>query len=345
MGLPTEWVFVVYGALGLVLGLALERGRLCFVTAFRDAFSFRNPWLLSAVFISIGVSAAAVGLLSAWMGTQPTLLETGWYVTIGGFVFGVGVAIAGACASGILFRIPEGYTASAVELAGFSGGILLWAGFLEVPLSGGYGTPISIPQLLGLPFSVYALVSGLGFVLAGLYLGRFVPRLTTTSRTRWTLDPRSAWDPRLAALIVAAVQIVLFALAPNALLGFTAPFATFGAVALEGAGVNMSAVPWVGTSYLGVYPLVVLTVAAFVGAGFGAFSSKDFKVRIPRKRRRLVQALLGGILAGLGAGVGLGCNIGNFYAGFGLRMDVSALLFAPGLVAGILVGTRAASKL
>ncbi len=345
MSISPDWIFVIYGALGFVLGLALERGRMCFVTAFRDTIYSRNPWLLNAVLISIGASAAATGILSAVTGTQPLLLETGWYVTAGGLVFGFGVAIAGACASGMLFRIPEGYVANFLELGGFAAGILLWAEYLDTPLSAGYGAPVSIPQLLSLPFPFYALLSGGGFLVLGIYLGRYVPRQSASPQTHWTLDPRMAWDPRLAGLLIAMVQVLLFAVTPDALLGFTAPFATFGATALEGLGINMSSVPWIGSSYLGIYPLLVLTLTAFLGAGVGARLGNDFRVRVPKKRGRLLQSLTGGIIAGVGAGIALGCNIGNFYSGFGLRMDAAAILFAPGLVAGIYLGIKVGTRL
>ena len=345
MALPMEWVYPVYAVLGLVLGLALERGRMCFVSAFRDVMYFRNPWLLNAVFISIGASAVAAAVVSLATGSEPLLLGTSWYVFVGGVMFGFGVALAGACASGMLFRIPEGYLANALELGGFSAGILIWAGYLFVPLAGSYGAPASIPHILGLPFYVYALLTGAGFTALGVYLGKYVPTRAGSSSTSWTLDPRRAWDPRLAGLVIAGVQIAIFAINPSGLLGFTAPFATFGGWVLEGVNVNMNSVPWIGGYYLGVYPLLILTVMAFVGAGLGAQFGKDFKLRIPRKRRRLLQALFGGLLAGLGAGIGLGCNIGNFYAGFGLRMDLASLLFAPGLVSGIYLGIRVGSKL
>ena len=345
MDLPIGWIYAIYAALGLVLGLALERGRMCFVSAFRDAIYFRNPWLLNAVLISIGASAVAAALVSLATGSEPLLLGTSWYVFAGGLLFGFGVALAGACASGMVFRIPEGYLANALELGGFSAGILLWAGYLEVPLSSSYGAPASIPHLLGLPFYAYALLTGTAFAALGIYLGKYVPTKGGPPSTSWTLDPRRAWDPRLAGLLIAGVQVAIFAVNPNGLLGFTAPFATFGAWVLEGVNVNMGSVPWVGGSYLGVYPLLVLVVMAFIGAGLGAHLGRDFRVRLPRKRRRMLQVILGGLLAGLGAGIGLGCNIGNFYAGFGLRMDLASLLFAPGLVSGIYLGIRVGSKL
>lgn len=338
-------LLAAYAVLGLVLGLTLERGRFCFVSAFRDLFMFRNPWLLNGILISIGVCAITTGLLSDYIGVRPIMLGTSWLVVIGGLIFGIGVALAGACASGMLFRIPEGYIANLLELVGFSAGILLWAEFLYVPLSKMYSAPVSIYASLGVRADVYSLVTGAGFLILGLYLNRYVPKKSKgENESSWTLNPRRPWDPRQAGLILAGIVCVMFVVNPRGLLGFTAPYATFGAWTLSIFGVNMKSVPWM-VPYLGVYPLVVLVLAAFLGAAFGAGAGKNFRVRVPKNRLRLVQGTFGGVLAGLGAGIGIGCNIGNFYLGFAERMDVTALLFAPGLILGIYLGFKLSTLL
>ena len=304
---------------------------------------FRNPWLFNGILISIGTAAITTGLLSDYIGVRPIMLGTSWLVILGGLTFGVGVGLAGTCASGMLFRIPEGYVTHIFELVGFSAGILLWAEFLYIPLSHFYSAPISVYSIIGVRADVYALLTGGAFLVVGLYLNRYVPKRAKVSKeneTSWTLDPRRAWDPRLAGLILAGIVVVMFAVTPKSLLGVTAPYATFGAWTLSAIGINMKSVPWVGQSYLGIYPLVVLTIAAFVGAGAGALAGKNFRVRVPKNRRRLAQGTVGGILAGLGAGIGIGCNIGNFYLGFAERMDVTAMLFAPGLILGIYLGFK-----
>jgi uncharacterized protein len=347
--LSEESVLIIYAALGIILGLTLERGRICFVSAFRDVFMFKNPWLLNGILISIGSTAIATGLLSDYLGVRPIMLGTSWLVIIGGLIFGLGVSLAGACASGMLFRIPEGYVANILELVGFSSGVLLWAEFLESPLSHMYSSPISIYSILGLRADIYSLLTGGAFIIAGLYLNKFVPKKTpmkkSGGKSRWTLDPRRAWDPRIAGLILAGIVSVMFVVTPTSLLGFTAPYATLGAWTLSAVGINMKSVPWVGQWYLGVYPLLVLTICAFVGAALGAGAGRNFRVRIPKSKTRLIQGTLGGLLAGLGAGIGLGCNIGNFFVGFGERMDLAAALFAPGLMLGIYLGFKIDSLL
>ena len=348
ISLSEESVLIIYATLGIVLGLTLERGRICFVSAFRDVFMFKNPWLLNGILISIGSTAIATGLLSDYLGIRPIMLGTSWLVIVGGLIFGLGVSLAGACASGMLFRIPEGYVANLLELVGFSAGVLLWAEFLEAPLSHMYSSPIGIYSILGLRADVYSLLTGAAFIIAGLYLGRFVPKKTQTKKENqmsWTLDPRRAWDPRLAGLILAGIVTIMFVVTPTSLLGFTAPYATLGAWFLSAVGINMRNVPWVGQWYLGIYPLLVLTICAFLGAALGAGAGRNFRVRIPKNKIRLIQGTVGGMLAGLGAGVGLGCNVGNFFVGFGERMDLAAVLFTPGLILGIYLGFKIDSML
>lgn len=348
IALPENYLLMVYAIVGVVLGLTLERGRFCFVSAFRDVFMFRNPWLLDGILISIGAAAISTGVLSDYLGVRPIMLGSGWLVSVGGLIFGTGIGLAGTCASGMLFRIPEGYVVHLLELVGFSAGVLLWAEFLEVPLSRLYSAPVPIYSILRIRPDVYSVASGVGFLLLGLYLNRFVPKRKNArgaSETTWIPNPKRAWDPRMAGLILASILVVLFLVTPNSLLGFTSPYATFGAWVLSAVGVNMSKVPWVGQSYLGIYPLAILTIGAFVGAAVGARAGKNFRIRIPQKKGRLAQGLIGGVMAGLGAGIGLGCNIGNFFVGFAERMDLSAILFTPGLIVGIYLGYKMATKL
>ncbi len=197
---------------------------------------FRNPWLFNGILISIGTAAIATGLLSDYMGVRPIMLGTSWLIILGGLTFGVGVGLAGTCASGMLFRIPEGYVTHLLELVGFSAGILLWAEFLQVPLSHFYSAPISVYSLIGVRADVYSFVTGGAFLLVGIYLNKFVPKKKKESKeseTSWTLDPRRAWDPRLAGLILAGIVVVMFAVTPKSLLGVTAPYASFGAWTLS----------------------------------------------------------------------------------------------------------------
>lgn len=53
----------------------------------------------------------------------------------------------------------------------------------------------------------------------------------------------------------------------------------------------------------------------FIGALITILLSSNFKIRMPRQKRRYVQGFVGGIIAGFGARLALGCNLAAFLPG------------------------------
>lgn len=121
---------VVYIWFGFAYGMMLQYGRFCFASASRDLFA-------------AGVPRMAVGVLVALMFfsiVQATLASTnmstfhpapfGIHTLIAGLIFGVGMVLAGGCASGSLYKIGEGNMTSAV--AAFFGLCIGQAIFVDV---------------------------------------------------------------------------------------------------------------------------------------------------------------------------------------------------------------------
>lgn len=101
---------LVAAVVGIGLGVFLQKGRFCFVNAFRDFFAYRDSR------VTKGVIAATLLTMVFWgiayqLGYYQGFWTPGWGLTglIGGFVFGIGMTYAGGCASGTLFRAGEGY--------------------------------------------------------------------------------------------------------------------------------------------------------------------------------------------------------------------------------------------
>ncbi len=95
---------------GIALGALFQKGRFCFVHAFRDLFAFKDDR------VTKGVVVATVATMVFWsvayhLGYYQGFWTPGWGLTglIGGFVFGVGMTYAGGCASGTLYRAGQGY--------------------------------------------------------------------------------------------------------------------------------------------------------------------------------------------------------------------------------------------
>lgn len=103
---------------GTGLGVFLQKGRFCFVHAFRDLFAFKDNR------VTKGVLAATLLTMIFWsiayeLGYYQSFWTPGWGLTglIGGFIFGIGMTYAGGCASGTLYRAGQGYLQFWITLA------------------------------------------------------------------------------------------------------------------------------------------------------------------------------------------------------------------------------------
>ena len=108
--------------LGLSLGYILQRGRFCLNSAFRDIIFLDNLTTFRAYLLSVVVAIIGSNLiqdLGLMITPDPqtgeivhTMLLRQNFVPLanilGGFLFGVGIVLAGGCASGIVFRLGEG---------------------------------------------------------------------------------------------------------------------------------------------------------------------------------------------------------------------------------------------
>ncbi|MGM0501800.1 MAG: YeeE/YedE thiosulfate transporter family protein [Bacillota bacterium] len=113
-----SWLF------GLSVGFILQRSRICFTAAIRDPMLFGLTELSRGLIISLAVSSMGYALLQYYRLTQGLELvgrfvPLGWQIPIGAFIFGIGAAISGGCASGALMRAGEGFQMQLIVLVGF----------------------------------------------------------------------------------------------------------------------------------------------------------------------------------------------------------------------------------
>jgi len=132
-----QWVFPI----GILLGLTLERSRFCFAASIRNPLTIGTTKLLQAVIIALIVSTLGfyfvqvqtIDINNFQISEVPgTLKPVGWNTVVGGILFGIGMVIAGGCASGTLMRIGEGFTLQIVVLIAFITGSVL-AGVFHYP--------------------------------------------------------------------------------------------------------------------------------------------------------------------------------------------------------------------
>lgn len=111
---------------GIIFGFILQRARFCFTASMRDpgltgSTSVTRAVLIAFAITSIGFWAIKYGAhlnglpIPGMSYVVPVSLAT----AIGAFMFGIGMVIAGGCASGTLMRVGEGFMMQILSLLFF----------------------------------------------------------------------------------------------------------------------------------------------------------------------------------------------------------------------------------
>jgi uncharacterized membrane protein YedE/YeeE len=366
----------VYWALGLGVGLVLQRGRLCFAGAFRDLFLMRNGSMMRAIIVALALLTPVFALIEARAVPEPGfgavaagahVVPLGLNLAVGGLLFGVGMVIAGGCVSGTLYRIGEGYVASWAALFGILIGLSLaahsWNAWYTwtiqsapmgwLPTSVGYGGAVVATWLAlaaaffgSLWWETWGAEHAPPLVSPG---GRKARPSVTFAEHLHALYAGllgKGWPPLVAVAALAGLNVAAYlvdtplgvtgelaAWADRAagVLGLAAP-ALIGADTLAGCNLALGSLGVINGSTL-------LDAGLVCGALLAALAAREFKVRLPRQRRRYVQSVAGGVLMGYGAGIGVGCTIGAFFSAIP-SLGLSGWVFGAALLAGAGIGTH-----
>lgn len=116
----------VYLLFGISFGVILQRSRFCFTASFRDPCITGSTSVTRAVLIAF--SLATIGFTAikypAFVQGKPipgmeNVNPISLALVIGAILFGIGMVIAGGCASGTLMRVGEGFTMQMLSLVFF----------------------------------------------------------------------------------------------------------------------------------------------------------------------------------------------------------------------------------
>lgn len=121
LAIDARFVYLLsYAWFGVGYGLLLQYGRFCMASAVRDLFAVGVPRMAVGVLIAVMLYALISALVQqAGVNTfQPHPL--GWHVLIGGSIFGLGMVLAGGCASSSLYKAGEGNLGSVLVLFAIS---------------------------------------------------------------------------------------------------------------------------------------------------------------------------------------------------------------------------------
>lgn len=161
-----SFMYSVIWLLGLLIGFTLQKSRFCFAASFRDPIMVGSTSIFKAVIIAFIISTIGFAVIqfrflggdinAASIKIPGEIAPVGIHTALGAILFGIGMVIAGGCASGTLMRIGEGFTLQLIVLIGFIIGTLLGARNFEFwdKLFICDSPTIYIPQYLGFPLSL-----------------------------------------------------------------------------------------------------------------------------------------------------------------------------------------------
>lgn len=116
---------------GLAFGFILQKSRFCFTASMRDPYLTGGTDLTRAVltafaFTTIGFAAIKYGAYVKGLPIpgQSFVVPISFATALGAFMFGIGMVIAGGCASGTLMRVGEGFGMQMLSLVFFIVGSL-----------------------------------------------------------------------------------------------------------------------------------------------------------------------------------------------------------------------------
>lgn len=328
-------------AVGLVLGWVMQRGRFCVTGMIRDIF-LQGTWRgFTALLIVIAVHAVGLAALTTSGVISPEFKDFAPLgVIIGGFLFGMGIVLAGGCASGTWYRSAEGLVGSWLALLFYGlSAVAMKGGALDFLNEGLRSWTVPVTTINGaLGISVWWLV--IPFAIFTAVLARHFLAQEAAAPKMATLKPKKTglahilaekpWHFYPTAAIIGVIGVIAWPLSAaagrNDGLGITSPSSNLSKFVTTGSTDN---VDWG----------VLLVLGLFVGAFFAAKASGEFRLRLP-SGQQAVRSVAGGILMGVGAAAAGGCTVGN-------GMVQTSLFTFQGWIAllFIAIGIFAASKL
>ncbi|MGG3736335.1 YeeE/YedE family protein [Heyndrickxia coagulans] len=295
---------------GALLGFVMQRGRFCLTGGFRDMYIAKDNRMFYALLIAIAVQSIGVyaliqlGMIKYAAGTFP------WVAAIiGSYIFGIGIVMAGGCATGTWYRAGEGLLGSWIALFGYM--------VMSAVMKSGVLLPVTTSlQSIQLPknaiadtlgINIWIIIAVFTLIVLAIFIREVrkpkvaVPAMKAKRKGLAHLLLEKRWHPFFTAVLIGFIAILAWPLSEATGrmdgLGITTPTANLLQFLVTG---DQTFVNW------GVF----LVLGIFLGSFIAAKASREFRFRMPDEKTS-IRSFLGGILMGFGASVAGGCSIGN----------------------------------
>lgn len=297
---------------GFLFGFVLQRGRFCITGAFRDMYVTKNNKMFIALLIAITVQSVGFFLLNeiGVLNVAPAENFAPIAVLIGAFVFGIGIVLAGGCATGTWYRAGEGLIGSWVALIVY----MLFSAMMRTGPLGELNSGLknlvtteqkTIYETLGIsPWILVVILSAVTLFLVYKQLSKPKVKLATMKPKKTGLAHilfEKRWNPFVTAVIIGLIATVAWPLSVATGrefgLGITGPSANIMQFLVTG---DSKFINW------GVFLVLGILIGSFVAAK----GANEFRFRVP-DADTILKSAAGGILMGIGATWAGGCSIGN----------------------------------
>lgn len=335
---------------GLSLGFILQRGRFCLNSAFRDIIFIKDLTLFRSYLLCLVVAVIGTNLLEDAGLIMAFDQETGQVVAsgllrqnfvpianiVGGFLFGLGIVLAGGCASGIVYRLGEGQVAALIAIVGFFFGVAMTTDGMLSPIHKflksfnveihGLKNPAIWDLFGGSPTAKWATIAVFSIVLLA-FVFKDKPKFGKNGKGyTWGLT-----GVLIGLLTIFAWEISSFFGGMPRGLAITTPLREF----FNSVLTNSSHSPFPEFSFLGIFKGtwgVFFIFAVPIGAAVSALALKEFKWKIP-PAKEVLTVFFGSILMGIGAVIAGGCNLGHGVTGMS-TMSIASLVGISSIILG-----------
>lgn len=298
------------GLVGFIFGFVLQRTRFCMTGGFRDMYIAKNNTLFYAFLIAITVqSIGVISLVKLGVIASPYESFSVLGAIVGSYLFGIGIVLAGGCATGTWYRAGEGLIGSWIALFFYmlSAASMKYGALLPLNdfLAKRWVINDNLAEQLGI--SVWFFVA----LLTAVTLFFVIRELRKPKQVVATLPPKHTGIRHYLFEKTYHKFAAGFAIGLIALIAWPASELTgrTGGLGITTPSASLINYAVTGDSKLLNWP-VFLVLGILIGSYIAARGAGEFRWRLP-DLVTLGKSSVGGILMGIGASWAGGCTIGN----------------------------------
>ena len=343
---------------GAALGFTFERGRFCFFCIFRDFLEDRNSGPMYALLAALAAGGIGYAIVFGAFLPNPTagrlppeahIAPVSWALVLAGLAFGVGMALSGACISGHLYRLGEGYSRAPLALVGalvgFGLGFYTWNMLYLATIASAPTWWFPAQLGYGGALAVHLLVLG----LLAIVLLRFLR--SQPARVERRIDVRAVyqtllgqrWNPLATGALVGVIGVFTYLRVEP--LGVTAQLGSVSRTLLNDVGLlpprlnGLDTLAGCATQIVQAITDNGWLITGFVLASLAAALLANRFALSKLTLHNSVTALIGGVLMGWGSMTALGCTVGTLLSGIS-AFALSGWVFAAAVFGGVYLGIK-----